>query len=270
MPEPRDITTRGVEDRVVGYGDRTVAQGARATTPSAAMTSVSPKAAPPPPQPAIVTLYDPHGSLKGSVLTSVRQRLEQDLNAMAHASKTPSNLVAQLGIRFQVRHEARMSARDERFKAGVFDFPVYLLHARGGSQTSAAQIRELMLDHGIRDGYGPAHQQFKQAEAEWPGRAEGLGIQPLRGWRKVGFVKADNLLKASDFVIAFSNVIKHELGHMMNLWDHRTGEVMRVPAFVTAHLDYSQTAKELMLAKLEELKREPQDELERRYVRQNP
>jgi hypothetical protein len=271
MPEPRDITTRDLEGKVIGYGNRVVAQGANATKPPAAMTSVSTQtAAPPTLLPAVVTLYDPFKMLQGSVASAVHQRIETDLNSLHFAGVSADYLATKLGLRFEVRHLYRMSSRDERFAAGVFDFPVYLLHRHGGSQTTASQILELMLDHGIRDA-GIAADQFEQAKAEWEGSAEGLGIQPLSGYKKVGFIKADEVDKAaSDLVIGFSNIIKHELGHMMNLMAHKTDEVMRVPATYTVHLNYSQQAANIMLNKLTELKKVPKVDLEQRYARQNP
>jgi len=242
-----------------------------ATNPPSGMTSVSTqKVAAPTLQPAIVTLYDPFNALTGTVATAVHQRLELDLNALHYPQVGADYLSTKLKLRFEVRHIYRMSSRDERFAADVLDFPIYLLNRHGGSQTTPKDIHEFMLDHGIRNA-GPAADQFKQAETEWAGYAEGLGIQPLAGYKKVGFIKADELAKAaSDFVIGFSNVIKHELGHMMNLKGHETGEVMRVPATYTAYLNYSQKAASAMINKLTDLITSSKTDLERRYTQQNP
>ena len=268
MPDPRDFTAQGMIDKVLGYGDRAVKKGTTATTPPAGMTSVAPAAAPAP-QPLTITFYDPQRALQGKVAAAVEQRIERDLNALHLAQLKSGDLVNVLHVRFEIQYRDRMSTKDERAGTGVFDFPVYLLHARGTLQTSPATIRQLMLEHGIRDG-GEAHEQFEQADTGWLGSAEGLGIQPLSGFKKVGFIKADELLKASNLEIAFSNVIKHELGHMLNLRGHSTGGAMRVPATFTEHLDYASEAAKIMWTTLARLTSTPKAELERRYAQDNP
>jgi hypothetical protein len=269
MPDPLDFTAKAMLDKVLGYGDRVVDKGVAATTPPSGMTSVAP-APVPAPQPLTVTIYDPQKALQGSVAAAVKARLETDLNALTLPGQKGDYLLKKVGVRFEVRFVDRMSTQAERTAAGVFDFPIHLLAVKGNFRVTATAIHDLMVDYGIRDS-NRGHEQYVQADQGWTGSAEGLGIQPLVGYRKVGFVKADELSSAAkDLVIGFSNVLKHELGHMMNVMDHTTGGAMRSPATYTAHLDYAAKAQTTMVSTLTLFATTPQADLDRRYVQQNP
>lgn len=278
MADRTPITDRGAEGRVTGYGDRVVAQGDTAAAPppgvvgSPNATPGVPAKTPAPPTIATITIFDPKGWLKGSVRTAVLARIERDINAVRPPGKRADHLLKQLNIRFEVRHLARMSSRDERFAAGRLDFPVYILNAHSSDKTSAKEIRELMLDHGIRDS-GAAAGQFKDADAGWKdANIEGLGIQPLEGYHKVGFIKGDNVSKvAKDPEAGFANVIKHELGHMCNIKAHSATGVMRSGIrLVAGHLDYSDTNAETIVRTLAQLSTLSTQVLQQRYERANP
>ena len=278
MGDRAPITERGAEGRVTAYGDRAVAQGDTAARPPAAAISV-PSTLPvgtgsSPTSPAIATvmIYDPQSRLKGRTATAILTNLERDLNAIRYPGKPPDFLLTQFGLRFEARHLSRMSTADERYNTARLDFPLYILNADTNDATSAKQIRELMLDHGIRDA-GVAREQFEAAESGWTDRnVEGLGIQPLDGFKKVAFVKGDNVTKvAKDVEAGFTNVIKHELGHMFNIKMHSSSGVMRSGVQLAAGLlDYTDSNRATILTTLATLKMLSEAELLRRYLRQNP
>ena len=276
MGDRTPITDRGAEGRVTGYGDRAVAQGDAAARPPAGTTATpgstaGAATAAAPPLVATVTLYDPKSRLKGSVRAAVVARLERDLNALRASKLGADFLQKKLGIRFEVRHVARISARDERFTTGRLDFPVYILNGHTSDATPAKEIRELMLDHGVIDS-GVARSQFEDAHDGWKdANVEGLGIQPLQGFKKVGFIKGDNVAKlAKDVESGFTNVIKHELGHMCNIKVHASSGVMRSGIQLAAgSFDYTDANQQSILVKLAELATVSAVELQRRYERAN-
>jgi hypothetical protein len=278
MSDRTPITDRGVEGRVTGYGDRVVAQGDSASRPPAGTATAPgvPASAPTKAaaQPAIVTvtIYDPKGRLKGKVAAGVIARLVRDLNAITRPGLPADHLLKQLGIRIEIRHLMRMSTSNERFTTGTLDFPIYILNGHTSDATSAKEIRDLMLDHGIKDA-GRARGQFNDADAAWKdANIEGMGIQPLEGYKKVGFIKGDNVAKvAKDFEAAFTNVIKHEFGHMCNILGHSGTGVMREGIRLAGgYLDYTDSNRGIILTELATLKTVPAAVLQQRYERANP
>jgi hypothetical protein len=276
MGDRTSITDRGVESRVIDYGDRVVAQGdtaakanggvlAPGATPAPASTTA-------PPVIATISIYDPKHHLPGDVGASVVKQLTQDMNGVHQASQKADYLAVTLGLRFEVRILERMSTREERFASGKLDFPMYILHGHSNDSTSAKEIHELMLDHGIRDA-GVARQLFAQAEEGWTSSTvEGLGIPRLLGFKKVGFIKGDSVAKvAKDTAAGFTNVIKHELGHMCNIVDHSRDGVMREGIMlVGGRLDYVEENLAVIIRTLTQLKVNSEAELAKAYERQNP
>jgi hypothetical protein len=133
-------------------------------------------------------------------------------------------------------------------------------------------IRELMLDHGIKDA-GVAAGQFKDAKKGWENESvEGLGIHPLDGFKKVGFIKVDTVSKASrDYESTFVNVIKHELGHMLNIKSHSEYGVMRGSIMLQGgSLDFNDGNIATITQTLVRLSTVSEAELTRRYEAQNP
>lgn len=278
MSDRSPITDRGVEGRVTGYGDRAVAQGDTASRPPAGTAAAPgvPASAPAKaaPQPAIVTItiYDPKSRLKGKVAAGIIARLVRDLNAITRPGLPADHLLKQLGIRIEIRHLMRMSTPDERYTTGRLDFPIYILNAHTSDATSAKEIRELMLDHGIRDA-GRGRGQFNDADEAWKdANTEGIGIQPLEGYKKVGFIKGDNVMKvAKDMEAGFTNVLKHEFGHMCNILGHSsTGVMHKGIRLAGGYLDYTDSNRGIILTELATLKTISAALLQQRYERANP
>lgn len=266
------ITDRGVEGRATGYGDRVVAQLDAASKPAAGVTpgatpatpSVAPLIAP-------VNIFDPKKVLGGSLGNTVAARLEKELN-QAHRKGVPAGEIpANSGVQYEVRYQRRWSTRDERFKNGKLEFPVYLLNAHTSDATPWSQIRDLMIDHGLIDS-GPMHKLFETAESGWGDvNVEGLGLPPLAGYHKVGFVKADRVQKsARDLESGFVNVIKHELGHMHGYTTHTAGSVMREKIMITAGFEeYPDACIARMVGWLNAVKGKAEADLEAAYRKQN-
>jgi hypothetical protein len=254
------------------YGSRVIAQANTGTNPPAGGAAPPPSNRPPVVLVARVTIYDPTGAHRTGLGKTVAARLENELNAL-HLSRQPDgDLVNQTNVRFEVRYLARMTTRNERFGTGRLDFPIYLLNAHSGATTKADDIRELMLDHGIKDA-GLAAGQFKDADKGWRDEGvEGLGIQPLDGFKKVGFIKLDNVTRNSkDFESTFVNVIKHELGHMLNIKTHADYGVMRGNIMLQGgSLDFTDANIGMITQTLIRLSTVSEAELSRRYERQNP
>jgi hypothetical protein len=219
---PDDKTTT-LPDRVLGYGDDAVEKGKAAT-----QTKVVPPPKPPPPPPAevvTVILIDRRSLVGDAVRKVVKTRLETDLNALVAAKKTGSDLYK--GLRVEARWESRAPSAGQQSSYGKWDFPIYFEKAHASDNIPASQVHEIMSAHGIRNA-GKAADQFTQAEAGWKSKGvEGLGIQPLLGYRKVGFLKVDLIAgRVSDVETAYTNVVKHELGHMLNITDHNKSGLM--------------------------------------------
>lgn len=275
MGDKTTITDRGAESRVTGYGDRIVAQGTQAVQPPAGVVpagSGNAIAPPAPPLVARVTIYDRLGAFKKALGATIASRLEKELNNMHRAARPVGDLAKTLGMTFEVRYLARMSTRDERYTTSRLDFPLYLLNAHEGATSSRKDIHEWMLDHGIRDA-GVARQQFEEADKGWGSTSvEGLGIQPLAGFKKVGFIKLDLVQKsAKDLESGFTNVLKHELGHMLNIKDHSATGVMRSGIMLAGgSLDFTDGNLATITQTLVRLSTVSEADLARAYERQNP
>src|SRR5262245_937277 len=191
-------------DRVLSYGDTAVAQGNVAT-----QTKVVPPPAPPPPPPVeVVTLIliDRRSLVSDAMRGALKTRLERDLNALGVVKSEPDVLKARL-LRFEVRWDSKAPSASQQGGYGKGAFPLYFEKAHTSDNFTASEIADVMRAHGIRNA-GKAASQYTEADAGWQDKAvEGLGIQPLQGYRKVGFLKVDQISgRAKDVETAYANV----------------------------------------------------------------
>jgi hypothetical protein len=126
-----------------------------------------------------------------------------------------------------------------------------------------------MLDHGIRDG-GPARAQFADAKTAWETKhVEGFGIQPFRGFKKVGVIKGDRIEKdARDREQAYINVIEHELGHMMNIWGHSKGIMITSVPLDSSVLAFTLDDRKTIKGELARITNTPEVDMAKYYARQ--
>jgi hypothetical protein len=265
------VTERETADRVTSYGDRAVAAGDRATsTPAApAPGATSAQSATKPPT-AEVCLIDPKGLMGKSWRSITIASLEKDLNALYETTLGKALLQTNRGVRFTVTYRAVMTSKDERRAFGALQYPLYILNGHTNDATTVSEIEAIMTEHGIRNaGGGKSH--FDEARDGWKAKTvEGLGIPPLQGYRKVGFIKADNIYASrGDFETLFRNIIKHELGHMFNMAVH-SDQVMRSSIVLgNASLGYSETHAKLIVQEIARLRNKTEAELQAAYERAN-
>lgn len=226
--------------RILAYGDAAVLAGQVAT-----QSKVVPPPKPPPPPPVDVIrliLIDRRSLVTDSARKTVKTRLERDLNALGAVG------------RFEVLWESKMPNAGQQDSYGKWDFPIYFEKAHSSDNFTTTQVLEVLQHHGIRNA-GGGKEQYKQAEDGWNSKTvEGLGIQPLQGYRKVGFLKVDQLSgRTRDVETAYTNVVKHEFGHMCNIKGHAKSGLM-IPAAPVAD-DKAQFAADDKTTILEQLKR---------------
>jgi hypothetical protein len=255
---------------VVDAGDRGGTQGSTAAAPPP--LSNAPIAAPPRAvtiDVARVTIFDRARALKGDTRAQVIQRLTSDLNGVRGKGKPADNLLKQVSVRFEVVHIDGDSRPDDRLQSGRLDFHVYLMIA----QTGPKEIESLMAEYGVRRN-GEAGKLYPEARKEWERNdIEGLGIPPLTGYRKCGFIKSANVAKASkgNFLVGFVNVIKHELGHMLNITTHADTGVMRAGVMLVGDvLDYTESNASRIYQTLNRLRTVSAADLDKQYQRDNP
>jgi hypothetical protein len=142
-----------------------------------------------------------------------------------------------------------------------------------GERVGAKEILALMTEYGIRT-TGGAGTLYDEAKAAWEASdTEGIGIPPLTGYHKCGFIKADGVAKASkgNYFVGFVNVIKHELGHMLNIKIHADKGVMREGIkLVGSVLDYTDGNASVIYQTLNRLRTVSAADLDRQYQRDNP
>jgi hypothetical protein len=251
MGDRKDPTDSG---RVLSYGDDAVAKG-KATTQTPV---VPPSGTPPPPPVEVVTfiLIDRRSLVSDSMRKSLEARLERDLNALGVVKKEP-DVLKQRSLRFEVRWESKAPSASQQGSYGKWDFPLYFEKAHTSDNFSASEVADLLRAHGIRNA-GKAASQYTEADAGWQSKSvEGLGIQPLQGYRKVGFLKMDQVSSgAKDIETAYTNVLKHELGHMCNITRHASSGLMSAsvplndPKVTFAEADHRAILRELVRLKL--------------------
>jgi hypothetical protein len=261
----RDLTPT---DRVLSYGDAVVAQGNVAT-----QTKVVPPPTPPPPPPVeVVTLIliDRRSLVSDSMRTSLTTRLTRDLNALGVVKSEPDVLKAQ-SLRFEVRWESKRPNASQQASYGKWDFPLYFEKAHTSDNFAASEVADTMRAHGIRNA-GKAASQYSEADAGWQNKAvEGLGIQPLQGYRKVGFLKVDQISgRANDVETAYANVLKHELGHMCNITQHASAGLMTASVpIANPKVTFVEDDQRAILRELVRLKLQTEAVMQRAYEQRN-
>ena len=262
--DSKDLTPLG---RILSYGDVAVAQGNVAT-----QTKVVPPPAAPPLPVEIVTfiLIDRRSLVSDTLRTALRARLQRDLNALGVVKQEPDVLKAQ-SLRFEVRWESKVPNANQQASYGKWDFPLYFEKAHTSDNLTANEVAGIMQAHGIRNA-GRAASQYSEANAGWQDKAvEGLGIQPLQGYRKVGFLKVDQVAgRAADVETAYANVLKHELGHMCNITRHASSGLMlgSVP-MADAKVTFAEDDQRAILRELVRLKLQSETVMQRVYEQQN-
>lgn len=264
------VTERGVEGRVLGYGDRVVAQGDVATQTKAAPSPA--KQAPPPPlEVARVLLIDRRGLVGDGVRKTIAARFERDLNLLAPVKGKSDYLRTTLKLKFEVTWLSKSPTKAERGAFGRLDFPLYFENAHTSDNVSKGDIADIMRDHGIRE-VGRAGQLYGEAEKGWESTSvEGLGIPPLQGYRKVGFIKTDHIMKhAKDMETGYVNVVKHEFGHMCSITKHSDkGLMMSSVPLLTPNIDYADDDKDTIARQLQRLTIGSEQILQRAYEQGN-
>jgi hypothetical protein len=251
------VTERNTPDRVTSYGDRVVEAGDRATATPAAPPRGAKRVAEGETETAVaeIVLIDSKGLLGKDLSAAVISAVEMDLNALYTTPLGKQFVRAKLSVRFSVTRRSSMPSQAERGAFGALQYPIYVLNGHTNDAATVSEIETLMKHHGIVES-GPGKQQFEAAREGWKAKpVEGLGIQPLEGYRKVGFIKADRVFATrGDFETLFRNVIKHELGHMFNLKEH-SEQVMRDKIVLAdAALGYTEDQTRRILQEIARLK----------------
>ena len=266
-------------DRVTDYGDDAVARSERVLV-AQADKAVKPKkkgggaaggAASTKKKTVRILFFDPKGLLKNQeeLRNEFSRRVEQGLNGLQAKALGADYLSGTLRLTFKVSYQARDTTKQEREGFGKLDYPIYFFNGHSPPDTSASEISKIMKGHKIGTG-GIAASQYKQAEEGWQAKSvEGLGIQPLKGYRKVGFIKADRIFDTSkDFEASFTNVVKHELGHMFGKKQHGKGVMSDSILSSDSSLDYVDGDQLLILVELGRLISNSQKKLDAQYTRQ--
>jgi hypothetical protein len=263
----------------LGYGDTAVektdkvliAQAEKAVKPGKKGAAAAVRTKPSRLHTVRILLFDPKELLESSeeLRNEFSKRVENDLNALRADPFPPDHLSKTLKLRFNMVYQGRNTTETERDAFKKFDYPIYLFNAHTLPDTSANEIKQIMQDHRIRN-KGDGATQYKQAEEGWQNKnTEGLGIQPLKGYRKVGFIKVDRIFDTStDRETAFTNIIKHELGHMFNKKTHGQGVMQDSILLSNSSLNYVEADKVSILVELARLHAKTEKELEKEYVKQ--
>ena len=253
--------------RVLSYADVAVAQGNVATVTKV----VPPPAAPPVPVEVVnVILIDRRNLVSDALRKSMKARLESDLNALGVVKKEPDVLKAR-ALRFEVRWESKAPNASQQNSFGKWDFPLYFEKAHTSDNFSPSEVEKTMQGHGIRNA-GKGADQYKAAASGWASKdVEGLGIQPLTGYRKVGFIKVDQISgRARDVETAYLNVVRHEFGHMCNIAQHSgDGLMMASVPLADPKVSFSEANHRAVLRELIRLKLQTEAQMQRLYEQNN-
>jgi hypothetical protein len=214
-------------------------------------------------------LIDPTRQLTGGVRADVLARLERDFAALKVDGYTKT-IADQSGLKFAASYVDQDPTEQERRAFCRLDYPIYLYRAHTSDGKPASLILTIMRHHGILE-RGLAGTLYAQAEAGWKdGNVEGLGIPPLMGYRKVGFVKADTIAKLKgDLATIHVNIIKHELGHMFGLTTHDQGIMRAGVALSYDNLDYTNDHRQRIHSELGRLAGLTEAQLQGLYERAN-
>ncbi len=255
-----------LNDRVLSYGDVAVEQGKVATQSSVVPPA---KAAPATVEVINVILIDRRRLVSDGARTTIKTRLTRDLNALGVVNKEPDVLKAK-GLRFEVRWESKMPSAAQQEAYDKWDFPLYFEKAHTSDNLPSSEVTKRMQAHGIRNA-GKAAQQFKAADEGWASKAvEGLGIQPLSGYRKLGFIKVDEISsRATDIETAYINVVKHEFGHMCNITQHASAGLMLASVPMSdPRITFAESNQRAVLRELQRLQALTEEQMQRLYERQ--
>lgn len=212
-------------------------------------------------------VIDPTGQLTGGVRKEVLARLEGDFTALK-TDGSVDTIAKQLKLQFVASYLDRDPSESERGAFCPLDYPVYLYRAHTSDGKPASLILTIMRHHGILQ-RGNAGKLYPLAEEGWKdSNVEGVGIPPLRGYRKVGFVKSDNIAKLKgDLATINLNIIKHELGHMFGITSHGEGIMKAGAALSYDNLEYSADHRRAIQVSLGRLSVMTEAKLQEEYER---
>ena len=265
MPD-RDTDPTQV-NRALSYADAAVAQGNVAT-----QTKVVPPvvAAPVVVEIVNIILIDRRNLVSDATRTAIKTRLTRDLNALGVVKKEP-DVLKDKSLRFEVRWESKLPTASQQDSFGKWDFPLYFEKAHTSDNFTNSEVAKLIQGHGIRNA-GRGAGQYQAADAGWSSKdVEGLGIQPLEGYRKLGFIKVDQIsARARDIETALLNVVKHEFGHMCNITKHASdGLMMASVPIADPKVSYAESDQRAALRELIRLKLQSEAQMQRLYEQRN-
>lgn len=260
MAKERPTAEKGVEDRVLAYGDRAVGQGQATTAnPTAQPQPVKP------PTPVDLILVDP----RGAVPSSVPAALAAEIGAVRRNGWT-APLSGMVNAVFQARKRG-MTSQQERFQAGKMDYTFYLVEGHSSAASSWKEVNDWLLDHGLIDaGRGRAY--FEIAKSAWEDSSKiGFGMPPQQGYAKAAVVKVDALRKSAKSLPidrAMLNVLKHEFAHMCGA-DHGSAGIMLPQAPLAGTPAYDDKAMQRIFLDLARLIASQEAQLKAAYERGN-
>jgi hypothetical protein len=212
-----------------------------------------------------VVLIDRRSLVSSGLRKTLSARLERDLNGLK------PDVLKSLTLRFETRWDSTRPNAQQQGNFGKLDYPLYFEKAHTSDNFTTDELTDTMTAHGIRNA-GNAAQLYPSAVAGWQSKqVEGLGIPPLQGYRKVGFIKYDEISgRATDLETAFTNVVKHELGHMFNIKDHaKSGLMLASVPLADAKVTYAEADLKQILKELNRLKNQPEAALQTQYNNAN-
>jgi hypothetical protein len=264
----------GDDDKSISLWSRILSQAEAALAPgnTATQTKAVPPSNPSPPPPVdVITLIliDRRQLVSDKLRNALKSRLERDLNALGVVKQEPDVLKTQ-GLRLGIRWESKKPNANQQASYGKWDFPLYFEKGHTSDNLTASEVIDTMLAHGIRR-LGRAKTQYEQAESGWNDKSvEGLGIQPLQGYRKLGFLKIDQVsARANDIETAYVNVVKHEFGHMCNRTAHTSGLLDRSVPISDPKATFTEEDQRAILREMVRLKNQSEAQMQRVYEQQN-
>jgi len=210
-----------------------------------------------------IILVDRQRLLKASLFSDVKSKVETDLNRLFRN---------ELKLSFNMLYRAVDATTNERASFRKFDFVIYIFNQKDPPRTDVREINQIMQDHQIRD-KGEAGKFYRIAQEEWRRDAgEGIGIPPLTGYRKVGFIKMDFIFRRTtcepkDFL---TNVVKHEFGHMCNAAIISHTKQLMALSVPCLWVDYLPEDRARIFATLRYLQSFNEQQLDKQYIKSNP
>src|ERR1044071_2365596 len=251
--------------RILSYGEAAVTQGNVAIQTKVVPPSTSP-------QPAVeiiaVILIDRRSLVSDGMRTALKRRLDRDLNALGLVKQEP-DVLKKLSLRFEIWWESKAPNANQQESYGKWDFPLYFEKAHTSDNFTVAEVLDTLRAHGIRNA-GIGASQYRQTEDGWQNEnVEGLGVPPLAGYRKVGFLKVDHVwAHTSDVETGFANVLKHELGHMCRLAHSSSGLMVNAVPLNDPKVTFAEADHHAILEELKRLKTRTEALMQRLYEQQ--